>query len=67
VPGILFSSLKLSDKPANIIDLAPTTLELFGIDKPNYMDGKSLLRTDEKNEEHPVAQPGRLASTATGV
>ncbi|MBU0617353.1 MAG: alkaline phosphatase family protein [Planctomycetes bacterium] len=43
VPGILFSSLKLSDDEANIIDLAPTTLELFGVERPKYMDGKSLL------------------------
>ena len=42
VPGILFSNLKLRDT-AEIIDLAPTTLELFGIDTPKYMDGKSLL------------------------
>jgi len=42
-PGILLSNLKLSDDKANIIDLAPTTLELFGIDTPKYMDGKSLL------------------------
>jgi len=42
VPGILFSNLKLRED-ANIIDLAPTTLELFGVEKPKYMDGKSLL------------------------
>jgi predicted AlkP superfamily phosphohydrolase/phosphomutase len=43
VPGILFSNIKLESQDANIIDLAPTTLELFGVDKPKYMDGKSLL------------------------
>ncbi|MFQ5805523.1 MAG: alkaline phosphatase family protein [Phycisphaerae bacterium] len=43
VPGILFSNLKLNPEDANIIDLAPTTLELFGVEKPKYMDGKSLL------------------------
>jgi predicted AlkP superfamily phosphohydrolase/phosphomutase len=43
VPGVLFSSLKLNPENANIIDLAPTTLELFGVGKPKYMDGKSLL------------------------
>jgi predicted AlkP superfamily phosphohydrolase/phosphomutase len=50
VPGILFSSLKLSDKEANIIDLAPTTLELFGVEKPKYMDGKSLLCSEPKSK-----------------
>lgn len=43
VPGILFSNLKLDPQDANIIDLAPTTLDLFGVPKPKYMDGKSLL------------------------
>lgn len=43
VPGTLFSNIPLDSEIANIIDLAPTTLELFGIDKPKYMDGKSLL------------------------
>jgi len=43
VPGVLFSNLRLDGQDANIIDLAPTTLELFGVPKPGYMDGKSLL------------------------
>lgn len=47
VPGVLFSNLKLEPQGANIIDLAPTTLELFGVDKPRYMDGKSLLCSEK--------------------
>ncbi len=46
-PGVLFSNLELNPENANIIDLAPTTLELFGVDKPKYMDGKSLLCSEK--------------------
>lgn len=46
VPGVLFSNLKLRSGEANIVDLAPTALELFGVPKPAYMDGNSLLDGD---------------------
>jgi predicted AlkP superfamily phosphohydrolase/phosphomutase len=42
VPGVLFSSRPLQTEGANIIDLAPTVLELLGVSRPNYFDGKSL-------------------------
>jgi predicted AlkP superfamily phosphohydrolase/phosphomutase len=43
VPGVLFSNMKLAEEPPNIIDVGPTVLDLLGVDKPGYMDGKSLL------------------------
>jgi predicted AlkP superfamily phosphohydrolase/phosphomutase len=44
VPGVLFTNRKLTaEKPARIVDIAPTTLELLGVEKPAYMDGCSLL------------------------
>ena len=46
VPGVLFSNLKLRKEAANIVDLAPTALELLGVDKPTYMDGRPLLCDD---------------------
>ena len=47
VPGILFSNLKLAATDAHITDIGPTTLELLGIEKPAYMEGKSLLRGED--------------------
>ena len=44
VPGVLFCNRALSLDDPEIVDLAPTTLDLFGIEKPAYMDGKSLVR-----------------------
>jgi predicted AlkP superfamily phosphohydrolase/phosphomutase len=43
VPGVLFSNLDLRCEQANIIDLAPTVLDLLGVAKPAYMDGTSLI------------------------
>lgn len=47
VPGILFSNMAIeSDKP-NLMDMAPTVLDLFGIDAPGHMVGKSLAAETE--------------------
>jgi predicted AlkP superfamily phosphohydrolase/phosphomutase len=43
VPGVLFTNVKLSQECARIIDIGPTVLEWLGVDKPAYMDGRSLL------------------------
>ena len=43
VPGVLFSNLKIEAETANIIDIAPTALNLLGIERPAYMDGRSLV------------------------
>ncbi|MBI4831787.1 MAG: alkaline phosphatase family protein, partial [Candidatus Lindowbacteria bacterium] len=43
VPGVLFSNWKLRPSDAHIMDIAPTILEIFGVQPPAHMDGKSLL------------------------
>jgi predicted AlkP superfamily phosphohydrolase/phosphomutase len=44
VPGVLIASQPLGrpDAQPNIMDLAPTMLELFGVPAPRYMEGVSL-------------------------
>ena len=43
VPGILFTNLKIEDESPSLMDMAPTVLDLFGVDAPGFMVGKSLV------------------------
>lgn len=43
VPGVLFSNLKFKPKDPGIEDLAPTFLKLFGIARPEWMEGEPLV------------------------
>ena len=42
VPGVLFCNRKIDSEDPGIEDMAPTALDLFGIDPPAWMDGKPL-------------------------
>ena len=48
VPGVLFSSLPFDETRPSLSDMAPTILDLFGIEKPAYMTGTSLLPAPEE-------------------
>ena len=43
VPGVLFSNRRIQAGDPGIEDLAPTTLSLFGIPAPEWMDGRAIL------------------------
>jgi predicted AlkP superfamily phosphohydrolase/phosphomutase len=43
VPGVLFSNRAFQANDPGIEDLAPTALDLFGLEIPAWMEGKSLL------------------------
>jgi predicted AlkP superfamily phosphohydrolase/phosphomutase len=43
VPGILFVNRPVKSDSPHIADIAPTTLDLFGIKAPSYMEGKVLI------------------------
>jgi predicted AlkP superfamily phosphohydrolase/phosphomutase len=49
VPGIFFSNLNINTKTPAIIDIAPTVLELFGLEAPKHMDGRSLIDVQNLN------------------
>jgi predicted AlkP superfamily phosphohydrolase/phosphomutase len=42
VPGILFCNHPIASAQPRLIDIAPTVLSMFGVDVPDYMDGKAL-------------------------
>ncbi len=43
VPGIFFCNRKINVPTPNILDLAPTVLDLFGVTPPPYMQGGPLF------------------------
>ena len=42
VPGVLFTNQKWDAKNPGIEDMAPTILQMFGVDPPGWMDGRVL-------------------------
>ncbi len=42
VPGVLFSNRRIAEESPHITDLAPTVLDMFGVEVPGNMDGKPL-------------------------
>ncbi|HUE87951.1 MAG TPA: alkaline phosphatase family protein [Vicinamibacterales bacterium] len=43
VPGVLFCNRRITHENPALIDIAPTALHLFGIERPAHMEGHSLL------------------------
>ena len=42
VPGVLFCNRPVAAASASIVDLAPTILNLYGLEAPRHMEGRSL-------------------------
>jgi predicted AlkP superfamily phosphohydrolase/phosphomutase len=55
VPGVLFSNRAIAAEDPGIEDMAPTALELFGIEPPAYMEGKPALGREPKPAVREVA------------
>jgi hypothetical protein len=44
VPGVLFANRKIDAKNPGLEDLAPTILQMFGVDPPAWMEGKPVFQ-----------------------
>src|SRR5581483_5933943 len=42
VPGVLFCDRPIETENPRLLDIGPTVLDLFGVEVPDYMDGKPL-------------------------
>jgi len=43
VPGVLFCNRPIAAAQPRMVDIAATALDLFGVERPAYMDGRSLF------------------------
>jgi predicted AlkP superfamily phosphohydrolase/phosphomutase len=43
VPGVLFSNRKIAAQDPGIEDMAPTVLQLFGVARPGWMEGRPVF------------------------
>ncbi len=46
VPGVLFCNRKITADGPRLMDVGPTVLDLFGVDVPEYMDGRPFQVAD---------------------
>lgn len=44
IPGVLFLNIKLNEESATQVDVVPTILDALGIEIPEEIDGRSLLK-----------------------
>ena len=51
VPGVLFCNRPVGEENPRLMDIGATALEMFGVDIPKYMDGRSIRIADSQSEE----------------
>jgi predicted AlkP superfamily phosphohydrolase/phosphomutase len=57
VPGVFFCSRAVTRDDPALIDIAPTALELFGVDVPKHMEGASLFKEPPPHPPSPPTPP----------
>ena len=58
VPGVFWCNREIATAIPNILDIAPTALDLFGVPIPSYMQGSSLFDRGRQD----TVQPGQVPS-----
>lgn len=56
VPGVFFSNWKLQEETPTLMDIAPTVLDMFGIDKQKFQDGRVLHLSPKPDYQGNVAK-----------
>ncbi len=51
VPGVIFSNWQIEDSAPALMDMAPTILDVFGLPKPQFQDGRVLVMTNNAKQE----------------
>lgn len=62
VPGVIFANRKIEMGKPSLLDIAPTVLDLFGVQKPGYMRGRSIFVGDTNGAAN-VALPKVVADS----
>ena len=57
VPGVMFCDREINTATPDLMDMAPTALQLFGCDLPPYLQGQPLFGDRKPDEKPRDAQP----------
>ncbi|MEZ6015363.1 MAG: alkaline phosphatase family protein [Planctomycetota bacterium] len=58
VPGVFWSNRKIAVNDPSLADIAPTVLDLFGVEAPGYMKGRNLFGGPTRATK-PAAEPAQ--------
>ena len=66
VPGVFWCNRRIDVEDPNLADIAPTVLDLFGVDVPGYMRGRRLFGDGDGKTPAPVHRPAQAPAASTG-
>ena len=66
VPGVFWCNRKIETDAPELVDMAPTVLDLFGVPIPHYMQGRPLFGAPRTGAQRP-AREARPAVQAQGA